>query len=223
MLTYLSILLLSLQAIHITAKYNPLTPTNTAVLLIEMQSGLLTGVADQTQAEFRNSLSGVIGLIQAFSLPTVITTINEPINGPLLPELAAAFPNAPVIRRQGEINAWDNDEVVKAIKNTKREKLLVAGISTDGCVALASIAAKDAGYDVYALIDASGTWSKLIQQLAIQRMLANGVMPVNWFAVAGELQKDWRNPTAGALFGVVAKHLPFYGNLVDLYYAKSNQ
>jgi hypothetical protein len=37
-------------------------------------------------------------------------------NGPLLPEIRAMFPNAPLIPRAGEINAWDSTEFVNAVK-----------------------------------------------------------------------------------------------------------
>jgi nicotinamidase-related amidase len=62
------------------------------------------------------------------------------------------------VHRPGEINAWDNEDFVAAVKKTGRKKLLIAGISPEVCLAFVSLSARDAGYDVYAVLDASGTW-----------------------------------------------------------------
>ena len=62
---------------------------------------------------------------------------------------------------QAIFNAWDNPEFVAAAKKTGREKLIVAGVSTEVCVAFVALSAVKEGYDVYAVIDASGTWNKL--------------------------------------------------------------
>lgn len=96
-----------------------------------------------------------------FKLPTDITT-SAGANGLRLPGLTDILPHAPIIRRPGEINAWGNGEFVAAVKKTGRKKLVVAGVSTEVCVAFVALAALRDGYEVYAVIDASGTWSKLI-------------------------------------------------------------
>jgi alkanesulfonate monooxygenase SsuD/methylene tetrahydromethanopterin reductase-like flavin-dependent oxidoreductase (luciferase family) len=48
-------------------------------------------------------------------------------NGPLIPDIVETFPEAPVVHRPGEINAWDNAEFVSAVKATGRKKLIIAG------------------------------------------------------------------------------------------------
>jgi len=67
---------------------------------------------------------------------------------------------------------------------------------------------------VYAVIDASGTWNKLVQEVAVQRMVQASVVPITWVAVAAELQADWRRPTGRGLAQVMGEYLPFYGNLM---------
>lgn len=90
----------------------------------------------------------------------------------------------------------------------------MAGVSTDVCLAFAAISAVQAGFDVYAVIDASGTWSPLVAQTATMRMIQAGVIPITWVAVSAELQNDWRNPTGGELAELFRQHLPFYGNVM---------
>ena len=159
-------------------------------------------------------------LTRAFKLPAVITTsAADGPNGPFLPEVRSILPDAPIVQRPGEINAWDNKEFVAAVKATGRNKLLVAGVSTEVCVAFVALSAVGAGYEVYAVIDASGTWSKLVQEVAVQRMVQAGVVPMTWVAVGAELQADWRNPTVQDLAAIMGEHLPFYGNLIGSFMA----
>lgn len=205
-----------------TKSTDRLTPENAALLLVDHQTGLANGVTDQSIPEFRTAVTALAQTGKLFNLPTIITTsAADGPNGPVLPEITRVLPDAKVIHRPGEINAWDNAEFVAAVKATGRKKLLVAGISTEVCVAFVALAAIEAGYEVYAVIDASGTWNKLVQEVAVQRMAQAGVVPITWVAVAAELQADWRRPTGQGLAQVMAENLPFYGNLIASHVSSS--
>ena len=41
------------------------------------------------------------------------------------------YPNVTVIRRGGEINAWDNTDFRAAVKATGKNQVIVGGIATD--------------------------------------------------------------------------------------------
>lgn len=200
--------------------YDRLSPATAAVLFIDHQTGLANGVADQSQPEFISNVTALAKLAQLFKLPAVITTsAADGPNGPVMPQVAQLLPEAPVISRPGEINAWDNEEFVAAVKKTGRKQLILAGISTEVCVAFVALAAVRAGYDVYAVIDSSGTWSKLVQEVAVARMVQAGVKPLTWVAVGAELQGDWRKETGQGLGQIMGEHLHFYGNLIGSYMA----
>jgi nicotinamidase-related amidase len=62
-----------------------------------------------------------------------------------MPAVAEGLPEATIVHRPGEINAWDNKDFVAAVKKTARKKLLIAGISTEVCLAFVSLSARDAG------------------------------------------------------------------------------
>ena len=53
-------------------------------------------------------------------------------------------------------------------------------ISTEVCVAFVALSAKSLGHEPYAILGASGTWSKLVEDAAIARMLQAGVTPITW-------------------------------------------
>lgn len=207
-----------------TCPITRLTADNTAVLFVDHQTGLSNGVADQSLPEYKNNVLALAKLTRAFKLPAVLTTsAADGPNGPFLPEVRAILPDAQIVHRPGEINAWDNEEFVAAVKATGRKKLLVAGVSTEVCVAFLALSAISAGYDVYAVIDSSGTWSKLVQEIAVQRMTQAGVVPITWVAVGAELQADWRNPTGHELASIMGEHLPFYGNLIGSFIATQRE
>jgi nicotinamidase-related amidase len=195
--------------------YTRLTKEDAAVLLVDHQTGLFSLVRDFHPHEFKNNVLALAAAAKYFKLPTILTTSAEAgPNGPLLPELKAMFPDAPYIPRPGQINAWDNKDFVNAVKATGKKQLIVAGIVTDVCVAFVALSAVKGGYEVFAVVDASGTFNAVARDAAHQRMAAAGVQLVNWFAVACELHRDWRNDVEG-LGALFAKHIPDYANLMS--------
>ena len=147
---------------HATAAGGPrLSANDAAVLLIDHQAGLLSLVHDYSPDEFRNNVLALADTAKLFKLPTILTTSfeNGP-NGVLMPELKELFPDAPFIPRPGQINAWDNEDFVKAVQKTGRKQLLMAGVVTDVCVAFPALSALKEGYQVFVVTDSSGTFSK---------------------------------------------------------------
>lgn len=200
---------------------NRLTVDTAALLLVDHQVGLFSLVGDQTPGELRNNVLALANAARLFKLPVVLTTsVEKGPNGPLMPELRKTFPKAAYIQRKGEINAWDSDEFVKAVKATGRKQLIVAGLVTDVCVAEAALSAARAGYQVFAAIDASGTTSQAVRETTIARMVMGGVTPINWFAIASQLMRDWRNDEKG-FRAVLAEHMPAYRNLITSYEIKN--
>ena len=201
------------------SSHGRLSVADAAVLLIDHQAGLLSLVQDYSPDEFRNNVLALADTAKHFRLPTILTTSfeNGP-NGVLMPELKAAFPNAPFIPRPGQINAWDNEDFVAAIKKTGRRQLIMAGVVTDVCVTFPALCALEEGYEVFVVVDASGTFNKSVRDAALMRMSQAGAVMINWFAVACELARDWRNDMEG-LAGLLGGHLPGYRNLITSYNA----
>lgn len=200
--------------------YDRLTADNAAVLFVDHQTGLANGVQTQSPPEFINNVKALVTIAQIYKLPTIITTsAADGPNGPVMPVVAQGLPDATIVARPGEINAWDNAEFVAAVEKTGRKKLLVAGISTEVCLAFVALSAKQAGYDVYAVLDASGTWDKRVEDAAIARMVQVGVVPMTWVGVGAELLGDWRSATGEAHGKLMGDHLPFSGNNMAGYLA----
>jgi len=202
-------------------QYRRLDKANAAVLLIDHQSGLCNIVGDFSPDDFKNSVLALADTARYFRLPTILTTSfeNGP-NGPLLPELKELFPEAPCIARPGNINAWDNEDFVKAVQATGKRQLIIAGVVTEVCVAFPALSAIEAGYDVFVVTDASGTFNKTTRDAAWSRMAAAGAQLLTWFAAACELHRDWRNDVEG-LARLLSNHLPAYRNLITSHAAQS--
>ncbi len=149
----------------------------------------------------------------------VITTASVPQgpNGPLIPEIHANAPHAQYVARKGEINAWDNPEFVAAVKATGRKTLIIAGTITSVCMAFPSISAVADGYKVFAVIDASGTYSKMAQEITLARVVQAGVVPMDTAAVASEIQRTWNREDAGEWAEVYTHIFPAYQLLIKSY------
>ncbi|WP_059318117.1 isochorismate family cysteine hydrolase YcaC [Alcaligenes phenolicus] len=197
-----------------TTPYKRLDKDQAAVLLVDHQTGLLSLVRDIDPDKFKNNVLALADLAKYFKLPTILTTsFEEGPNGPLVPELKEIFPDAPYIARPGQINAWDNDEFVKAIEASGKKQLVIAGVVTEVCVAFPALSALEAGFDVFVVTDASGTFNEITRHAAWDRMSAAGAQLMTWFGVACELHRDWRNDVEG-LGALFSAHIPDYRNLI---------
>ena len=201
-------------------RYRRLDKDDAAVLMVDHQSGLISLVQDYTPSEFKNNVLALADVAKFFKLPTILTTsFEDGPNGPLVPELKAIFPDAPYIPRPGQINAWDNEDFVAAVRKTGRKQLIIAGVVTDVCVAFPTLSALQEGYQVFVVTDASGTFDQGVRTAALMRMQQAGAELVNWFAVACELHRDWRNDIEG-LGNLLSNHIPNYRNLMTSYFAR---
>jgi len=197
--------------------YNRLDKNNAAVLLVDHQTGLLSLVRDIDPDKFKNNVLAIADVAAYFNLPTILTTsFEDGPNGPLVPELKEKFPKAPFIPRPGQINAWDNEDFVKAVKATGKKQLIIAGVVTEVCVAFPTLSAIEEGYEVFVVTDASGTFNEITRHSAWDRMSAAGAQLMTWFGVAAELHRDWRNDVEG-LGTLFSNHIPDYRNLITAY------
>lgn len=193
-------------------------PDDAAMLLIDHQSGLFQTVADMPMPALRNHATALAKMATLTQMP-VITTASVPQgpNGPLIPEIHANAPHATYVARKGEINAWDNPDFVAAVKATGRKTLIIAGTITSVCMAFPAISAVADGYKVFAVVDASGTYSKMAQEITLARVVQAGVVPMDTAAVASELQRTWHRDDAQEWAKLYTLIFPPYQLLIESY------
>ena len=192
-----------------TKKYSDrLTPENSVLLLIDHQVGLFTGVRDIPVAELKHNVVALAKAAKVLGVPIIVTATSPEMWGPIIPELTEALPGISIINRT-TVNAFDEPRFAKAVEATGRKKLIIAGVSTEVCLALPAIHAVGIGYDAYGVIDASGTFSETKRITGLLRMVQAGVVVTDYSTVAVEMLKDNSSPRAGDLYG--ALDMPFAG------------
>src|SRR2546426_244632 len=191
--------------------YGPLTPESAILLLVDHQSGLVSGVRDLAPDEVRHNIVAFARAARVLRVPVVLTSTAPMMWGPTLPELTEALPGVENIERS-VVNAWDEPRVRDAVARTGRQKLLIGGITTHVCLAFPAMSAVADGYDVYALLDASGTWSDLLRLTAIDQMRQAGGKIKSGATAFVEMLHDNASPIAGQLYA--ALDLPEIGRAV---------
>jgi nicotinamidase-related amidase len=183
--------------------YEPLTSENAALVLIDHQVGLLTGVRDYSTGELKHNVVALAKAAKALNLPIIVTTTaRDSMWGPTFPELVEALPGVPIIDRSS-VNAFDDPKVAHAITATGRKKLIFAGISLEVCAAFPAITAVSKGLDAYVAVDASGTFNETKRQVGLLRMLQAGVIVSDYATLMVETLKDNARPEAGAVYAAM--------------------
>ncbi|GAB4215469.1 MAG: hydrolase [Roseiflexaceae bacterium] len=197
-----------------------LTPQNSALILIDHQPQMAFGVQSIDRQTLINNVTGLAKAAKIFQVPTVLTTVAaKTFSGDIFPELQAVFPGSEPIDRTS-MNSWDDPNFLAAVRQTGRRKLIIAALWTEVCLAMPAIDALREGYEVYIVTDASGGTSKEAHDMAVQRLIQAGAVPVTWLQVLLEFQRDWaRQETYDATLSVALEHGGAYG--IGIRYAKS--
>jgi nicotinamidase-related amidase len=185
-----------------------LTRDNAAVVLVDHQVGLYSGVRDIPVGELKHNVVALATAAQVLGLPLVVTTTAaDSMWGPVIPELAEVLPDGLQVIDRSTVNAWDDPRVVQAIRATGRNKLIITGISTEVCLALPAISATAEGFDAYAAIDASGTFWQTKREAGLLRMQQAGVIPIDYSTAIVEILADNADPLAADVY--TALDMPF--------------
>ena len=200
-------------------KTDLLTPQNSAVIFIDHQPQMAFGVTSIDRQLLKNNVVALAKTANTFGVPTILTSVEtQSFSGYIWPELLAIFPNLKPIERSS-MNSWEDTKFVEAVKKTGRKKLVIAALWTEVCLLFPALQALAEGYEVYAVVDASGGTSQVAHDAAVHRMVQAGVIPVTWQQVMLEYQRDWaRKETYDAVINIVKQHSGAYGMGVEYAY-----
>jgi len=182
--------------------YQRLTDDNSVLVLIDHQVGHLLTIKDIDQEELRHNVVASARAARVLGVPVILTSTAPKIFGPTLPELTDALPGIENVERS-IINAWEDPNIRQAIKETGRQKILFAALTTHVCLAFPSISAASEGYDSYALLDCSGTWNDTLRVSAIAQMQQAGVIISSGLATFIEIVHDNANPIAPKVYSAL--------------------
>ncbi|MNF76319.1 nicotinamidase/pyrazinamidase [compost metagenome] len=196
-----------------------LNPTNSALILIDHQPQMAFGVQSIDRQQLKNNTVALAKSAKIFNVPTILTSVEtESFSGYIWPELLGVFPGQQPIERTS-MNSWEDEKFVAAVKATGRKKLIMAALWTEVCLTFPALEAIEAGYEVYIVTDASGGTSQEAHDMAVQRMIQAGAIPVTWQQVLLEYQRDWsKRESYDAVMDLVREHSGAYGMGVDYAY-----
>jgi nicotinamidase-related amidase len=180
--------------------YEPMTADNAALILVDHQIGLMTGVRDYETGELKRNVVALAKAAKVLGVPTIVTTTaRDSMWGPTFPELVEVVGPEQIIDRSS-VNAWDDPKVAADIEATRRKKLIFAGVSLEVCAAFPAITSLGKGYDAYVAVDASGTFSQTKREVGLLRMQQAGVILSDYGTLMIEILKDNASPLAAAVY-----------------------
>ena len=184
-----------------------LTPDNCVLILIDHQPFQFAGLRSHDTQTIINNVVGLAKSAKVFGVPTLFTTVVEDRGGHLLKPLQDVFPDQKPIDRT-TINTWEDPRVVEWVEKTGKKKIVMAALWSEICLAMPAIHALGDGYEVYIVTDASGGVSLEAHEMAVQRMIQAGAVPITWTVFASELQRDWaRTDTVPGLAAMLVEHM----------------
>lgn len=189
-----------------------LTPTDHILMLIDHQPQMIFATKSHSITELRNNVAGLAKAAKLFRVPTILTTVAAAtFSGKILPEIQAVFPDQKPIDRT-TMNPWEDSNVIKAVNSYNRPNIVMAGLWTEVCLTDPVLSARQDGYEVYFVTDASGGVSKEAHDMAVERMLQGGAHPMTWLQYLLELQRDWaRKETYDGTLEIAMQHGGAYG------------
>jgi nicotinamidase-related amidase len=196
-----------------------LNSQNSALILIDFQPQMTFGVANIDRQTLFNNVILLAKAAKIFNVPTILTTVEtKSFSGNMWPQLLDIFPDQEPVERSS-MNSWEDAKLVGAVAATGRKKLIMAALWTEVCLTFPALEALQAGYEVYAVEDASGGTSVAAHNAAMRRIEQAGAVPVTALQVLLEYQRDWaRKDTYNAVIEVVKEHCGAYGQGVEYAY-----
>lgn len=193
-------------------------PADAVILLLDHQAGLFQTVKDISVSQLRTNTTMLAKLATLLDVPLFTSaSVPDGPNGPLMPEIHREAPHAVYVPRKGEINAWDNEDFVRAVRGTGKKTLIIAGVWTSVCVAFPALDALAEGYRVYAVMDASGDPSEFASRVTIARFAQAGVVPTSANAVMCEFQRHWNRPNNAQWAELYTMVAPNYTAVIESY------
>src|ERR1700733_10978188 len=179
-----------------------LTPENSAVVMIDHAVGFGNVFRSHDLSLHVNNTVGLAKTAGVFGIPLVLT------NG------ADTGPGRVIVREGNFINAFQTPQFAAAVESAGRRKLVMSGLLTEGCVLGTALAGLERGYGVYVAVDATAGETLETHQVAVQRMIQAGVVPVTWLSLASQYQGSYTNhETVQGFLGLMTQHSAAFGML----------
>lgn len=194
---------------HFTEK---LSKTNSVLVMVDYLTGFDPGLKTIEKNLYNHNVTALAKIGQIFKLPTAVLGDTGSFRGDFYPLINKYLPDAPKLARHAP-SAWTEQSFRDFLKNSGRKKVIIAGISLDNCTLQTSLDLLRNGYQVYVVVDASGTDEKLVEIAAMMRLTQAGAVMVNWVSIASEIMEDWETPEGPLVGKLYQDHSSWSGTL----------
>ena len=181
-----------------------LTPQNAALVIIDFQPVQVASVQSRAKRELVANITGLARIGKLYGLPVVLSTVNvrSGRNQPTIHHIADVLTHVDPIDRTA-INAWEDEDFVRAVHETGRKKLIMAGLWTEVCLVHPALDAIKDGFEVYPVVDCLAGTSREAHEAGLQRIIQAGAKPTSWVQLICELQRDWNRETTAPGFAEI--------------------
>lgn len=181
-----------------------LAPENSVLVMVDYLTGFIPGIKTIDAETYDKNVTALarIGEIYKDRMPTLILGDEGGFRGEFFPQIRQYLAHGIFVERN-QPSAWHSEQFRDLLAEYKRSKIILAGISLDNCVLQTSLDVLKAGYEVYIVVDVSGSDTALSETAAMMRLTQAGAVMTNWVSLASELLDDWANaegPQIGELY-----------------------
>ncbi|WP_350284762.1 isochorismatase family protein [uncultured Croceitalea sp.] len=187
-----------------------LSPDDAAFVMVDFLSGFDPGLRTIEKSTFVNNATALAKLTEIFDMPTIVLGEEGGFRGKFYPLVEEHLSKGVRVERHVP-SAWDEPKFREEIKKTGKKKIILGGISLDICTQLLTLDLLRNGYQVYVVVDASGSDQKLVEHAAMLRMTQAGATMVSWGTLASELMGDWKTPEGQAIGKLYQEHSAWGG------------
>lgn len=191
-----------------SAALTALTPENAVLVYVDYVTGLDNLMNTIPGRQYRNNVAAFAKFSSLFKMPTAVLGEENDYYGTFLPEIKAVIAGGGKTFAPRTTPTGYTPDFARWLRATGRRNVIIGGISIDNCTLHTSLDLIRNGYNVYVVVDASGSNSKLAEDAAIQRLIMAGAVPVGWLNALTDLGKDFAGPHGKGMMQIIQAHWP---------------
>lgn len=183
------------------------TPETTAFIYVDYVTGLDNLMNTIPSKQYRNNIAAFAKMAPLFKADAAVLGEENDYYGKFLPEMKPLIASGAKRINRTQVSGY-TPEFAAWLKKTGKRNVVIGGISIDNCTLHTSLDLLRAGYNVYVVVDVSGTNSKIAEDIAVTRLIQAGAVPVTWLNILTELGGDFAGPYGKGMMEIIQKHWP---------------
>lgn len=182
------------------------SPDSAILVYVDYVTGLDNLMNRLPAKVYKNNIAAFAKMNPLFKMPTVVFGEENEYYGTFLPEMAHVTHD---IRRYNRTSISGYiPEFADWLASTGRKDVIIGGISLDNCVLHTALDLLRAGYNVFVVVDVSGTNSPITEDVAMMRLRDAGAVMCTWLSIITELGVDFASQYGDGMKAIIGTHWP---------------